>query len=379
MLLNFGAKNFYCFREGIDVSLELSANCPNEISQGSNVSRLLGIKGANGSGKTNLLKIMAFLKDFCTNSWNNKPDKEIFFSGFFYSQEPSEFYCEFISGNTQYRYEAVITNKKVISETIYRKIKRYSKFIERKLDIVTKHANEFKDLKEIKLRSNASIISTLNQYEIDNIIPIYHFFTLIYSNVGIDGRPDFSIDTSILCKYYHETPEVFNAAIEILKKSDLGIVDIKIITREDEKNNTIYFPIFYHDTQLETNALAFYSQSSGTKTLFRTIPYYQLALRYGGVLLMDEFDNDLHPHILPKLINLFLDKNTNPHNAQLIFSTHNTEIIDILGKYRTFIVNKEKSESYGYRLDEIKGDLLRNDRPISSLYGRGKIGGVPLV
>jgi len=379
MLLNFGAKNFYCFREGIDVSLELSANCPRDISQGSNVSKLLGIKGANGSGKTNLLKILAFLKDFCENSWNEKPDKEILYSGFFYNTEPTELYCEFISNNIQYRYEVILSHKKVISEKIYRKIKKYSKVVERNNDSITKCANDFLDINEIKLRSNASIISTANQYEIKNISPIYNFFTGIYSNVRFDGRSDFSPDTNTLCKYYKEVPDVFNAAVDILKKADLGIVDVKILSREDENKDTIYYPIFYHDTPLETNALAFFSQSSGTKTLFRIIPYYYMVLRFGGVLLMDEFDNDLHPHILPKIINLFLDEKTNPHNAQLIFSTHNTEIMDFLGKYRTFIVNKENSESYGYRLDEIKGDLLRNDRPISSLYERGKIGGVPSI
>ncbi|RLO37994.1 abortive infection protein, partial [Serratia marcescens] len=47
------------------------------------------------------------------------------------------------------------------------------------------------------------------------------------------------------------------------------------------------------------------------------------------------------------------------------------------GKYRTYLVNKEKNESYCYRLDEIKGDILRHGRLISPVYKEGKIGGVP--
>ncbi|EJL6274821.1 hypothetical protein NMR36_002930, partial [Vibrio cholerae] len=56
-------------------------------------------------------------------------------------------------------------------------------------------------------------------------------------------------------------------------------------------------------------------------------------------------------------------------------TAHNTEVMDALGRYRTILVNKEGNESYCYRLDEVS--MLRNDRPISPLYKKGKIGGVP--
>jgi hypothetical protein len=61
----------------------------------------------------------------------------------------------------------------------------------------------------------------------------------------------------------------------------------------------------------------------------------------------------------------------------MIFTTHDTDIIDLLGRYRTYIVNKDENESYVYRLDELPGDMLRNDRPISPAYKDGKIGGKP--
>ena len=101
--------------------------------------------------------------------------------------------------------------------------------------------------------------------------------------------------------------------------------------------------------------------------------------RSGGLLILDEFDINLHPHILPKLLNLFNDKTFNTEGAQMIFSTHNGEVLDWLGRYRCYLVNKENNESYAYRLDEIPGDVLRNDRPITPIYNRGDIGGVPKV
>ncbi|MEA1911137.1 MAG: ATP-binding protein, partial [Spirochaetota bacterium] len=76
---------------------------------------------------------------------------------------------------------------------------------------------------------------------------------------------------------------------------------------------------------------------------------------------------------------LFTDESINTEDAQLLFTTHNSKIMDVLGKYRTILVNKEENESYLYRLDELPGDLIRNDRPIEPIYRSGKVGGVPKV
>ncbi|MCK5695765.1 MAG: AAA family ATPase [Desulfobacula sp.] len=83
MLLKFGAKNFFSFKEGVEISLNLGANCPDFISRGKTVSNLLCVKGANGSGKSNLLKILSFIRALCCDSFNIKPDEVIFVDSFF--------------------------------------------------------------------------------------------------------------------------------------------------------------------------------------------------------------------------------------------------------------------------------------------------------
>lgn len=113
----------------------------------------------------------------------------------------------------------------------------------------------------------------------------------------------------------------------------------------------------------------------GTKALFLNLYKYWLVLKDGALLVFDEFDTHLHPMILPEIIELFQSKSINKKNAQLLITAHNTEIIDSLGRYNTVLVNKENNESYCYRLDEIS--LLRNDRSISPIYKKGKIGGIP--
>ena len=113
--------------------------------------------------------------------------------------------------------------------------------------------------------------------------------------------------------------------------------------------------------------------------LFGNLMNYYDVLSLGGVLVLDEFDINLHPDILPHLLDLFLVKDNNPLDAQLLFTSHNTEIMDILGRYRTYIFEKEGNESFCYRLDEPKAPSLRNDRPVSVPYRKHLIGGFPRI
>ncbi len=379
MLLKYGARNFFCFKEGIEISLELGPQCPKAISRGNSVANLLCIKGANASGKTNALKILGFLNFFCCNSFSAKPDAKIAVDSFFNNDYPIDIYCEFIFNNVQYLYELSLTPKAIISEKLSRKVKRFVPIFERKENKLVFCIREFADLEEVKLRTNASIISSGFQYEVPCIEPMYTFFGSIILNVNLTGKVDFSGDYRSISKYYHENPDVFKTALTILKECDLGIFDIKIHSLEEEDGKEYYYPVFLHDTKAKNNWLLFQSQSLGTQTLFRTIPYYLFVITHGGILVMDEFDTDFHPHMLPRIVRYFDKEDINKKNAQMLFSTHNTDILEFMGKYRTVFVNKESSESYGYRLDEIPGDIIRNDRPLTPLYNLGKIGGVPRI
>ena len=377
MLLKFGARNFACFKEGIEISLELGAKCPATISRGNSVANLLCVKGANGSGKTIALKVLAFLQEFCCNSFNNKPNADILIDSFFMNNDPIDIFCDFKFNSTKYRYELCLTRGGIISEKLSRKVNRLSTVLERKGNNLTNCIKEFGEINKIKLRTNASLISTAHQYEIASISPSYQFFNSIITNFSWFGRAGFSTNYRKLSEYYKNNPPVLKKAIKIIKECDMGIADIKINKATDEDGNKYYYPIFHHDVNIKNNWLTYFSQSLGTQTLFISIPYYIHTLSNGGVLVMDEFDTDFHPRILPKIVSFFDNEKMNVKNSQMIFSTHNTDILEYMGKYRTVLINKESSESYGYRLDEIPGDIIRNDRLIAPVYKSGKIGGVP--
>lgn len=188
---------------------------------------------------------------------------------------------------------------------------------------------------------------------------------------------DFELDKNSVSKDYLLNEQYKSAALNILQKADSGIINFEILSNKGEKGETNYFPVFYRKNKGKVKKTLFYQESKGNQRLFKVIHLYTWILSIGGVLALDEFDIHLHAKILPEILKLFEDLSSNNHSAQFIFTAHNTEIIDSLGKYRTVLVNKEDNESYCYRLDEIPGSIVRNDRAISPLYLAGKIGGIP--
>jgi hypothetical protein len=234
-------------------------------------------------------------------------------------------------------------------------------------------------LKTVKLRKNASIISTAHQYEFDELNDLYDQFNLLITNVYYQGLREEPVKMDTVSKFYNNNPYLLEFTNSFIKTCDIGISEVKIGVKELEGNKQEYYPFFIHSHSGINYPLTTTTESSGTKALFRDLLNYKLILDSGGLLLVDEIDNNLHPFILPKLVELFDDPVTNPKNAQLVFSTHNSEIIDLLGRHRVCCINKENNESYTYRLDELPGDILRNDRPISPIYNKGKIGGVPRI
>lgn len=382
MLLEFGFKNYFSFREGMVMSLRLDAKCPAEVSNGLNFTPVICVKGANASGKTQVLKALAFLGGFCTKSFEQGIDEIIPVMPFYNSPEPTELYAEFASEGNEYRYELSVTSNEVKREALYRTKNRQVRVFERLGNEITYAAKSITAIKGITLRKNASLISTVHQhkFELSDFDEAYAFFRLIITNVSaFSGLMEKPRDINTVSKFLFKNPEIFEFVKDFIKECDTGIGDIKIVEVADPDSETRYSPVFYHDFDGNLFPVPALMESSGTKALYRDLATYHLALRYGGIALADEMDINLHPYLLTKIVNLFLDKKTNPDKGQLIFSTHNTEVIDQMGRYRTYLVNKEANQSFSYRLDEIPGDILRNDRPISPAYKEGKIGGIPRV
>lgn len=379
MLLAYGVKNFFSFREEAIISFQLDANCPPSIAQGHDTTSVLCIKGANGSGKTQILKALSFIGHFCANSFANRPDEDISISPFFNSPEPIEFFVEFRMGEMEYRYELSATNQTVLRETVYKTRAKQVKIVERIGNAISYRLQGLHALDVLTLRSNVSLIATSLQYGLAELAEVALFFQTINSNVRYHGMSELTSGIDSVSEFLATHPEVLGFVKSFITQCDVGIEDIQIANITNREGRREYFPLFVHSANQGQHAISDMMESSGTRTLFKNLAAYQLTLLNGGVLVIDEFDLNLHPHILPKLLALFLDAESNPQHAQLLISTHDTEVMNVLGRYRVYLVGKEDNESFAYRLDEIPGDVLRNDRPIRPAYNDGKIGGVPKI
>jgi hypothetical protein len=381
MLISFGARNYMSFKEGFEVSLELSSSCPDATLANKKFSDAICIIGANASGKTNVIRSLTYIADFCCNSFNSKPEDSLRVASFGWQKSPSYFFVEFMAGELRYYYELELTSKEIISEKLERKAARRVTVFSRKQNEFEYCVRELKELLKIKLRKNVSVISMAHQYEIGALESIYNFFSNIVSNIDpffgdvkVNGQSE---NVFTISKRYNESEEVLAYVKDKLARADTGITDIRIEQLKNPTEEEMFLPFFKHGTKEGDVEIPYFFESNGTRALFSQLSLFKRVLDQGGVLLLDEFDNNLHPDLHAWLIDFFLDPENNPNDAQIVFSSHNAAFMDKLSKYKVVLVNKEDNESFLYRLDELPGNIVRNDRSIESVYKSGKLGGTP--
>lgn len=376
MLLGYGAKNLWSFNEWMQIDLELNKLVPSDISMNLPATTALCFKGANASGKTNGIKVLAFIIDFITNSFSYKPDDAISYDSYFHNSSPAEFYLSFLLDSKEYLYEGKITKSKVLEE----KLTCENELIFEREENVIKTNKLFAGKMIPNFRANASFLSTLNQYDVNEIKPIYnYFFHKIVLNVSYVGFNSVDYyDYHLITKIYKKNKNTFNEVKKIIKRFDTGVDDIEICDRTNELGEIIYFPKFMHrNSNGEELKLNFEMESKGTQTLYRILLNFFSTLEMGGVIVLDEMDEYLDPEILPWLLSYYIAEKNNPKHAQLICTVHTPEILDVVGKYRVYFFKKTMNETICYRLDEVK--KLRNDRSVLNEFKKHNIGGYPEI
>ena len=330
--------------------------------------------GANGSGKTTILKAISFLLYLIRYSYEIK-EYNLSKQHSLKAKKPTTIEIGFIDGNNNYKYFIEFNSTTILKEYLKKTVQREVNIFEmtrkkNKIEIKSNIKINETDKKrfEAKDRSHIPLLSSLiGTGYINDILFFKNFINSIgdmpFLGLMKNGLIDSIIRNSELLavqEKLHENQSLLKNIKEILKKIDTDIN-------------------FTHSSKNEKFILNFFAESNGTQQLIILLTQIIPALENGSLVIIDEIESSLHPDLTQKLISLFESKKTNPKNAQIIFSTHQHPLIANRTKTQIFIAEKDnmKSETELFRLDDVEG--VRNDENYYHKYMAGAYGGIPKI
>lgn len=418
MLIEFSVGNYRSFKDQVTLSMvaapivaedkEIDQRNVFTVDEELILLKSAAVYGANASGKSNLAKAMSFMRWFMINSSKDTQSTEqIAVEPFRLSTEtekqPSFFEIIFLMEGTQYRYGFEIDRNEVLSEWLYyvpnvRETKLFVRHQD-KFEITKKYRGQ--ELKHIT-RPNALFLSVCAQFNVQIANQILNWTAnklKIISGLEAEGYRGYT------ARCLNQKNQYSEAILKLIKKLDLGISDLDVeeveITEEHLPehfpeelkkfvlNNSSKMPSVntFHKKYDPEGKLASTEifdleeqESEGTQKLFEIAGPLVDTLFDGKVLVIDEFDARLHPLINQAIVKQFNSIEDNPNNAQLIFITHDTNLLDkkLLRRDQVWFTEKNR---YGatdlYSLVEYKG--VRNDASFENDYIKGRYGAIPFL
>lgn len=389
MLKNIKISNFYSFNNEAEVSfIENDKSKPLSL-----------IFGHNNSGKTNLLKAIYFTKWLILDSFTfQKVDEEFpFFPYRFVNSKNGKkktiLEVVFTQNERTFKYRVELDVNKIFLEQLWvqnvNERTTFSTLFKRKLNEKSdKYSYVFNDFSmtenviEKIIRKNCTLLSVAKQIEHEASKEIIDFWESVWTNVTNFGkiRNSESEDLLFVSEIYNKHPRIFDQVKKYFCDFDLGTSDLYIETKDKEvngKKRTYYRPMVSHKRSDSEDVfdLPLFFESSGTKSLYVILMYLTVTLVSGGVTVLDEIDSDLHPLLVSKILEIFLNKTINRNGAQLILTTHNPDLMNILDKDKVILVEKDYNlETDAYLLSNISG--VRNTDNFAAKYRAGAYGAI---
>lgn len=393
MFLNFKIKNYRSIGREVVVDFTISEsqrkNAYSEIA-GKAINNIACIVGPNASGKSNILKAIVFFLRYLYRSYSvpSLRGEDNVDTHFCCKNEPTEFSTEFIDNEKQYKYEIALLKGEVHKEVLSvlkEDTKRYNLIFKRESNKPIQNIITINEQDLERLRDDMSLLSLLlelNYFGKDEFSTLRKFLTNVHPGFVI-GRYNPLQELSEISKELEKDKLLFDELIEELKNIDTGISGLKFGTLQkanpDLTGESEYSTIITtHTIDGHLHPLLLLQESSGTLNYINLFIRLYKIFRDGGLLIADELEDSLHPDITNRIINRFLNKEKNPNDSQILFTTHNPWFLQNLTKTQIFIAEKDsKSETELTRLDEIQG--VRNDENYFIKYLAGEYDGRPKI
>ncbi len=417
MLIEFSVSNFRSIRDRQTLSMVAASGREhrdhNVVAPGSPATpelvRTALIYGPNASGKSNLLLALGFIAQFVQVSPQILPGATINVPSFAFSDQngvaPSEFEIVFVHQGVRYQYGFTVTKDRVLDEWLYAWPKghqqrwyerRWLREEERTDWTFGPNLTGQKKVWQDATRNTSLLLSTAAQLNAEPLKAPFEWIATrlkpVYPYASF--TPTFSIQHCV------EDPAWKTRIIDFLAAADIGIADVQIEKRKVEPPGLpaplgvasqprvhitigpaeVYDVRFIHRTVDGVEAqIGIGDESGGTQKLFAMAGPWLDVLQNGYVLLVDELDTSLHPVLIRHLLAMFHDPAINTKNAQLVFSTHDTSILDrdVFRRDQVWFVEKDSSlQSHLYPLTEFSP---RKEENYARGYLQGRYGALPFT
>lgn len=414
MLIEFRIKNFRSLRDEQVLSLVASADktlldthaFSTGLKAAPHVLKSAVVYGANASGKSNLVKALQYMRGVVLESAGLPPGQTFdrlhpFKLDASSADQPTEFEVTFMLGGVRYQYGFAMTAQRIVSEhlLVYRAFKP-QRWFDRHFDAETgKDVYEFstnlkgaKNLWEGATRSNALFLSMAVQLNSEALRPVFDWFAnrLVIFNEQSPLSPHFSVQ---MLKQESQR----KAICDFLRAADISIADIEVATKQ-AMVHSVRFDLatgkreevtgeqaidevrFHHITEHGKAVFDLAEESSGTRNLFFVAGPILDILSKGLTLVVDELDTSMHTLLVQALVRLFHRPEANTGGAQLVFTTHDTSLLDAYGLLRRdqmwFVEKKKDQSSELYALLDFSP---RKNEALERGYLQGRYGAIPFL
>lgn len=395
MLLSFQVSNHRSFLDRVEfsmVAVDTDRPAVREFELlTEQVLTVGGIYGPNASGKSNLLHAITWLSTAVGRSlrgWDEYVPRapHIFRDG---PTRPSAFDVSLVADGVEYEYRLEVDDTKVRYESLfsYPQRRRRTLFEREDDDIRFRRGLSGAGAVRELMSPTTLALSAATRFRMPNVekagriisgmIPMGVWRMRPYlrggSSLGLfanRGKPGGA-----------STDQDRLVALGMLQWADPTIVDVEFteVTEGERPPDASRRELrFKRHIGEEEYGIPFREESAGAQAWFRTLAPMLQALKGGRVLLFDEIDASLHPKLSRQLIEVFEDPLTNPHNAQLIFTTHDPSLLEVLNRDEVWFTEKgTDGVSSLTALAEFGTERVRRSVNLEKAYLQGRFGGIP--
>ena len=377
------------------------------VNQRGKFLRSAVLYGANSSGKSNFISALSQMRRVILSSVRLNESDKLNYSPFLLSEnsrkEPTRFEMEFmVDKEMTYRYGFSYTEFEVIEEWLFLQIKNKQEiplFIRTDEGIsVSGDFSEGNGKEELTNNNRLflSLVAQLNGKIAQKVIEWFQNYEVI-SGLDQQGYLEKSL------RMIQDKSAGYKESLSLYQELKLGFNDIFVQERTPQEDflmsywmrlesNSNYAIKTIHNKYSDSGQIIGTEvfdkekqESAGTNKIIDLSGPLFKSLITGGLLVVDELDAKLHPILTRQLVMLFNDPETNPNNAQLIFATHDTNLLstEIFRRDQIWFTEKDNMEQTDlYSLVEFKfpdGTIPRKDSNLEKNYIRGRYGAIPFI